>query len=164
MDCSPSGSSVHGILQARILEWVAMLTSRGSSLPRYQTCISCVSCIDKWILYYCATWEAHISLASTAKSRQSCPTLCDTMDCSLPGSAVHGISQARVLEWVSITVSVKKTLSSLIIHELEQYFIPFCFLSINIKLPLWLFNNVMASAYTWLHTSYTHGTLKSHSS
>ena len=33
MDCSPSGSSVHGILQARILEWVAMPSSRGSSNP-----------------------------------------------------------------------------------------------------------------------------------
>ena len=33
---------------------------------------------------------------------QSCPTLCDLMDCSLPGSSVHGIFQARVLEWVAI--------------------------------------------------------------
>ena len=34
---------------------------------------------------------------------QSCPTLCDPMDCSLPGSSVHGIFQARVLEWVAIS-------------------------------------------------------------
>ena len=40
MDCSPPGSSVRGILQARILEWVAILFSRGSSRPRDQTCIS----------------------------------------------------------------------------------------------------------------------------
>ena len=40
MDCSPPGSSVHGILQTRILEWVAMLSSRGSSQPRDQTPIS----------------------------------------------------------------------------------------------------------------------------
>ena len=33
---------------------------------------------------------------------QSCPTLCDPMDCSLPGSSVHGILQARVLEWVAL--------------------------------------------------------------
>ena len=39
MDCSPPGSSVHGILQARILEWVAMPSSRGSSWPRDWTCI-----------------------------------------------------------------------------------------------------------------------------
>ena len=40
MDCSPPGSSVHGILQARILEWVGIPSSRGSSWPRDQTCIS----------------------------------------------------------------------------------------------------------------------------
>ena len=37
--------------------------------------------------------------AAAAKSLQSCPTLSDSMDCSLPGSSVHGIFQARVLEW-----------------------------------------------------------------
>ena len=36
---------------------------------------------------------------------QSCPTLCDPVDCSLPGSSVHGIFQARVLEWVAISFS-----------------------------------------------------------
>ena len=40
MDCSPLGSSVHGILQAKVLEWVAISTSRGSSWPRDQTCVS----------------------------------------------------------------------------------------------------------------------------
>ena len=42
MDCSPPGSSAHGILQARITEWAAMLSSRGSSQPRDRTCISCL--------------------------------------------------------------------------------------------------------------------------
>ena len=36
---------------------------------------------------------------------QSCPTLCDSMDCSLPGSPVHGILQTRMLEWVAIPFS-----------------------------------------------------------
>ena len=36
---------------------------------------------------------------------QSCPTLCDPMDCCLPGSSIHGISQARILEWVAISSS-----------------------------------------------------------
>ena len=45
MDCRPPGSSVHGILQARILEWVAMPTSRGSSQLRDQIRISYISCI-----------------------------------------------------------------------------------------------------------------------
>ncbi|CAN0562304.1 unnamed protein product [Rangifer tarandus platyrhynchus] len=45
MDCSPPGSSVHGILQARRVEWGAMPSSRGSSQPRNQIHVSCVSCI-----------------------------------------------------------------------------------------------------------------------
>ena len=45
VDCSPPGSSVHGIFQVRILEWVAVLSSRGSSRPRDQTRIFCSSCI-----------------------------------------------------------------------------------------------------------------------
>ena len=51
-DCSPASSSVHGILQARILEWVAVPSSRGSSQPRDQTCVSYISCIGRWVLYY----------------------------------------------------------------------------------------------------------------
>ena len=43
MDCSPPGSSVHGISQARILEWIAISSSRGSSWLRDQTSISCVT-------------------------------------------------------------------------------------------------------------------------
>ena len=43
MDCSPPGSSVHGILQARILEWTAISFSRGSSQPRDQTWVSCIA-------------------------------------------------------------------------------------------------------------------------
>ena len=49
MDCSLSGPSVHGTLQARILEWAAMPSSRGSSWPRDWTCIFCM---DMWVLYY----------------------------------------------------------------------------------------------------------------
>ena len=48
---SPPDSSVHGILQARILEWVATPFSRGSSWPRDRTHVSCVSCSCRWILY-----------------------------------------------------------------------------------------------------------------
>ena len=45
MDCSPPGSPVRGVLQATVLERVAMPSSSGSSLPRDQSCVSCVSCI-----------------------------------------------------------------------------------------------------------------------
>ena len=44
IDCTPPGSSVHGILQARLLEWVAMPSSRGSFRPRDRTCVSCSLC------------------------------------------------------------------------------------------------------------------------
>ena len=64
MDCSPPGSSVHGISQARILTWVAVSFSRGSSRPRDGTCVSCISCIGRWILYHWAMREA---------SKQTCP-------------------------------------------------------------------------------------------
>ena len=55
MDCSPPGSSVHGISQARILGWVAMPSSRGSSWPRDRTHISCIGRVS---LYHWATCEA----------------------------------------------------------------------------------------------------------
>ena len=54
VDCSPPGSSVHGILQARILEWVAISFSRGSSRPRDRTCVSYIAgglLHYRWILY-----------------------------------------------------------------------------------------------------------------
>ena len=58
VDCSPPVSSVHGIILARILEWVAISSDRGSSWPRDWTLISCVSCIGKYVLYHWATCEA----------------------------------------------------------------------------------------------------------
>ena len=111
MDCSLPGSSIHGILQARILEWVAISFSRRSSPPWDRTCISR---IGRLILYHLATWEALqycsrllilIAAAPSAKSLQSCPTLCDPIDGSPPGSSVPGILQERTLEWVAISFS-----------------------------------------------------------
>ena len=52
MDCSPPGSSVHEILQARILERVAAPFPRGSSQPRDRTRVSRISCIGRWVLYH----------------------------------------------------------------------------------------------------------------
>ena len=63
MDCSPPGSSVHGILQARILEWVAISSSRGSSQPRDQIrLLGLLHC--RWILYHWASGEALIMILS----------------------------------------------------------------------------------------------------
>ena len=59
LDCSLPGSSLHGIVQARILEWVAISSSRGSSWPRNRTCTSCIaSCIAGRFFTTSATWEA----------------------------------------------------------------------------------------------------------
>ena len=60
MDCSLPGSTVHGIFQARILEWVAISYSRGSFGPKDRTHVSCVSCIGRRILYHCANGEPHL--------------------------------------------------------------------------------------------------------
>ena len=58
VDCSPPGSSIHEIFQARISEWVAISSSRGSSWPRDRTSVSWVSHISRQVLYRRASWEA----------------------------------------------------------------------------------------------------------
>ena len=58
MDYNLPGSSIHGIFQTRILEWVAISYCSGSSQPRHRTRISNISCIGRWILYHCIAWEA----------------------------------------------------------------------------------------------------------
>ena len=66
MDCSPPGSSAHGISQTRILEWVVISFSRASSWPRDQ--VSCGSCIGRWILYHWASWEALLPKLKSIKT------------------------------------------------------------------------------------------------
>ena len=51
---------------------------------------------------------------------QLCPTLCDPVDCSLPGSSVHGILQARIVEWVAISFSI--SLEGMMLKLKLQYF------------------------------------------
>ena len=59
-NCSPPGSTAHGIFQARILEWVAISSSRGSSRPRDWTYAFCLSSTNRQILYHCTMWEGKI--------------------------------------------------------------------------------------------------------
>ena len=97
--------TVHGILQARIWEWVAFRFSRGSSQPRDWSQISRIAggFFTSW-----ATREAFrppAAAAAAAKLLQSCPPLCDPIDSSPLGSSVPGILQARTLEWVAISFS-----------------------------------------------------------
>ena len=97
MDCSPPSSSVHGILQARILEWVAIPFSRGSPYPEIKP--------------GCPKVQAD-SLAFEPPEKpqdkdvkvviQSCPTLCDPEDGSPSGSSAHGILQTSMLGWVAM--------------------------------------------------------------
>ena len=103
MNYSPLGSSVHGISKARILEWITISYSRESSQARDQTCVSSIFCIGRQIPYHWVTRGAGLyGRAAAAKSLQSCPTLCDPIDGSPPGSPIPGILQARTLEWVAI--------------------------------------------------------------
>ena len=110
MDSSPPGSSIHGILQARVLEWVAISFSRclvNTFKEHY--------CTRSWMnegnlrQSFSATMflgqgghTEHLGACSHSVTKL-CPTLCNPVNCSPPGSSVHGISQARILEWVVIS-------------------------------------------------------------
>ena len=67
VDYSPPGSSVHGILQERILEWVSILFSRGSSQTRYQTQVSCTA---GRFFTICATREAPSAIYESVKEKE----------------------------------------------------------------------------------------------
>ena len=102
MDCSPPGSFVHGIFQARLLEWIAIPFSRGFSWCRIR--------LESPALQADSLPLSHqgspcLLYAAAAKSLRSCPTLCDPIDSSPPGSAIPGILQARTLEWAAISFS-----------------------------------------------------------
>ena len=125
--------TVHGILQARILEWVAMPSSSGSSQPRDQTQVFHIAGGFFFLpseppgkpkstgvhslslqrifptqelnqgLLHCR--RILYQLSYQGNPTRSCLTLCNPIDCSLLGSSVHGISQAKILEWVAIPCS-----------------------------------------------------------
>ena len=94
--CSPPGSSVHGIFQARILECVTISSSKGSSQPRDQTCVSCVSCTGRQILYHLSrlVWQ-HIFyyLISAPSLISPTPTLTP-----LKLLALESLSQCQLVE------------------------------------------------------------------
>ena len=113
VDCSSPGSSVHGTLQERVLEWVTIFFSRGSSWPRDWTQVSFVSCTGRQALYHQRQLRgdvvvSHSVVSELNYSRLRCSALsnsCNPIDWSLPGSSVHGILQARRLKWVAISFS-----------------------------------------------------------
>ena len=73
------------------------------SLHKYETINEC--CLNDPITSILYRSSRILEKVLKVLIAQSCPTLCDSMDCSLPGSSVHGIFQSRILEWVSITYS-----------------------------------------------------------
>ena len=110
IDGSQPGSPIPGILQARVLEWAAISFSNAWKWKVKVKSLSHVRlhlAIKKnEIMPFATTWMvAEIIIPSETEVAQSCPTLSDPMDCSLPGSSIHGIFQARVLEWVAIAFS-----------------------------------------------------------
>ena len=68
-------------------------------LVNWERLVQCLKML-KWKF-----WEKHKDIIWRNEVAQSCPTLCDPIDCSPPGSSVHGIFQARMLEWVAISFS-----------------------------------------------------------
>ena len=88
MDCSPPGSSVHGIIQARILEWVSMAFSRGS-LPKCaipsEPGTSVSSCLYRALALKSTLFSSALIFSCCCSAAQSSLTLCNPMDCSMPG-------------------------------------------------------------------------------
>ena len=99
IDGSPPGSPIPGFLQARTLEWVAISFSNA--------------------------WKWKVKVKSESEVAQSCPTPSDPTDCSLPGSSIHGIFQARVLEWGAIAFSTSSFYESpnLCLGEYQPFWI-----------------------------------------
>ena len=62
-------------------------------------------CKDNKLIYEGDLNTCDINYQRTSEVAESCPTLCDPKDCSPPGSSVHGILQARTLEWVALSFS-----------------------------------------------------------
>ena len=124
IDGSPPGSPIPGILQARTLEWVAISFSSAWKWKMKVKAFSHVRLLDcqkskeweYWTLsntYLLHYWQdsklSRLVLKIIGRlcvlSHFSHVQLCDPMDCSPPGSSVHGILQARTLEWVAISFS-----------------------------------------------------------
>ena len=114
MDCSPPGFSVHGILQARTLEWVAISFSNAWM---WKVKVKLLSRVRLLVTPWTTAYQAPPSMGFSGqqywsgvplpspKTAQLCSTLCNPVDYSPPGSSVHGIFQARTLEWDAIPFS-----------------------------------------------------------
>ena len=128
MECNPPGSSVHGILQARILGWVAISSARGSSWqgskPHFLHLLHWQ--VDSLPLHHLGSHEFWgdaiqpitsfiLSFSQFSSVAQLCPTFCDPMNRSMPGLPVHHqlpeFTQTHV-HWVSDAIQPSHPLSS----------------------------------------------------
>ena len=113
MDCSLPGSSIHGIFQARVLDAMQKnKTKKTKQKKKPGNLITDIFANDfskKSI--YVSIWadivllDMHTLICGLHIIRSVRPTVCDTMECSLSGSSVYGIFQARILEWAAMTPS-----------------------------------------------------------
>ena len=79
------------------------------------------STVKAWLVGVCCHFLLQcMEMKSESEVAQSCPTLHDPMDCSIPGPSVHGIFQARVLEWVAIAFSMLVHEMSAIVQSFEH--------------------------------------------
>ena len=138
MNCSSAGSPLYGILQARILEWVAISFSRGFSQPRDGTVSLKSPALASRFFTTSATWEAP-EYSQFSSVTQSCPTLCDLMDCSTPDLPIHHqlpeLTQTHV-HWVGDAIQPSHPQSPLLLP-------PSIFPSINV------FSNESALHIRW---------------
>ena len=112
MNCSLPSTSVYGIIQARILEWVAIPFSRGSSQARDRTQVSHIA--GRFLTIW-ATREADYEMPQFSSVAQSCSTFCNPMDHSMPGLPVHyhklpAFTQTHV-HWVDDAIEPSHPLS-----------------------------------------------------
>ena len=114
--CSPLGSSVHEILQAAILEWVAKPSSRESSQPRDRTHISYISCIGRWVLYHQSLCHIRVSCSKWDMTQVSAPPVMGATDTplALPQGAGMGAPQlgAPPAEWASQATPLVQPISA----------------------------------------------------
>ena len=103
------GDCSHEIKRCLLLGRKAMTNLDGILKSRDITLLTKVCLVKAMaflvVMYGCESWTIKKAAAAAAKSLQSCPTLCDPIDGSPPGSPVPGILQARTLEWVAISFS-----------------------------------------------------------
>ena len=108
MNCSPSGSLVHGIFQARILEWISISPSRGI-FPTQGSNLGLLCLlhwqVDSLPLILGQGVGLFLEVVCVCLVTQSCLILCDPMDCSHQAPLSMGILQARLLEWVAMPSS-----------------------------------------------------------